>query len=432
MLGLSLAWWFVERGFEPVITGVASLAGLLSTFRRGPEDGPTSAVSPGLPARVDGPALSFAATLHTVGRRDSAEALTEAFEEVSEGRGKMVCVTGEAGIGKTTVAENFMSKLSEQVALISGGRCSERLAGTEAYLPLLEALESLLRGVDGETTSELMIRTAPSWYRQLGPQYESALGRDSPASSSQESLKREMAVFLEHLTRDRPLVLFLEDLHWADVSTVDVLTYIADRFDRTKILVLVTYRPEDMRLSQHAFLQVRPTLEQRGMLTEIPLGFLGAEDIDQYLALEFPGHSFPDEFSRAVKERTEGSPHFVVALLSTLKDQDTIVKEGASWTLSRTVDDVADKFPSSLASAIEAKIARLTKPDRELLGLAAVQGYRFDAAVIAHVDHFGDFSTHELDEIPELGMLCFIRLNFLNHRMIAKNEKTNRRAQFVF
>src|SRR5205085_1958374 len=167
---------------------------------------------------------------------------------------------------------------------------SERLAGSEAYLPILEALESLLHGGSGEAVAQVMKVISPTWYVQLAPLVaeDSSLARvrDEAKVASQERLKRELAAFFQEVTRLQPLVLFLDDLHWADVSTVDLLAYIGSRCAAMRLLLVLSYRPSDLLLSQHPFLHVKQELQGRGVCREILLGFLGRPDMDRYLALE--------------------------------------------------------------------------------------------------------------------------------------------------
>src|SRR5262249_9707500 len=136
---------------------------------------------------------------HTVGRQKELAELGAAFQEAAAGRGLLVCIAGEPGIGKTTLVEDFLAELTAggQACSIALGRCSERLAGAEAYLPFLEALESLLRGPGGESVARIMKAMAPTWYVQLAPQ-----GADSSSfarlmaeaqASSQERMKRELS-----------------------------------------------------------------------------------------------------------------------------------------------------------------------------------------------------------------------------------------------
>src|SRR5262245_63077862 len=108
---------------------------------------------------------------NTVGRQNELAELRRAFESAAAGQGLFLCVTGEPGIGKTTLVEDFLGELAAagRPCALARGRCSERLAGTEAYLPFLEALESLLHGEGGEAAAWVMKATAPNWYAQVAP-----------------------------------------------------------------------------------------------------------------------------------------------------------------------------------------------------------------------------------------------------------------------
>jgi serine/threonine protein kinase/tetratricopeptide (TPR) repeat protein len=326
---------------------------------------------------------------NTVGREEELSKLRSAFESVVAGRGLLLCVTGEPGIGKTTLVEEFVSELtaSDEVCHIARGRCSERLSGTEAYLPLLEALESLLHGDQSESVARAMRMLAPTWYVQIAPlstgdSSTERLLADAKAGS-QERMKRELCAFLAEITRLRPSVIWFDDLHWSDVATVDLLAYLATRFDSMRILIVATLRPSDLLLAKHPFLQVKLDLQGRGVCQEIPLGFLSCEEVERYLALEFPEHRFPDELPALIHARTEGSPLFMVDLARYLRDQGTITEEQGRWTLVKSVPDVQSELPESVRSMIQRKIDQLDDGDRRLLLAASVQGHEFDAAVVA-------------------------------------------------
>src|SRR5262249_20799809 len=166
---------------------------------------------------------------HTVGREKELKELGQAFESAAAGQGLFLCVTGEPGIGKTTLVEDFVRELATtcRPCALARGRCSERLSGPEAYLPFLEALESLLHGEAGEAAARAMTATAPNWYTQVATPAgdDSSLARALAESkaASQERLKRELVAFLQEVSRLRTLLLFFDDLHWADASTVDLL-----------------------------------------------------------------------------------------------------------------------------------------------------------------------------------------------------------------
>lgn len=330
-----------------------------------------------------------------VGREKELSELRAGFAAVAAGHGLLLCVAGEPGIGKTTLIENFLAELSGGVppCLRARGRCSERLAGTEAYLPWLEALERLLRDHDQletlplgtESVAQMMRRLAPTWYAQVAADAGSTAPGGAPdeRATTQERLKRELHALLRELSARRPLVLFLDDLHWADASTVDLLAYLAGRFDGARLLLLVSYRPSDLLLAKHLFLKLKPELQARGVCRELLLEFLTRTEIEQYLALQFPGHQFPAELGQLVYAKTEGNPLFMADLVRYLRDRQVIAQEQGAWVLAQALPDIARELPESVRAMIERKIAELSEQDRQLLIAASVQGYAFDAAVVA-------------------------------------------------
>jgi DNA-binding winged helix-turn-helix (wHTH) protein/tetratricopeptide (TPR) repeat protein len=326
----------------------------------------------------------------SVGRGKERTELAAAFESAVAGRGVLVCVAGEPGIGKTTLVEDFLSDLhsSGRSFLLAKGRCSERLAGSEAYLPFLEALESLLRS-DGGGVAPKLRTLAPSWYAQLVPLSESdpsdAAVQAHARATTQEKVKREFAAFLEEIARLETLVLFFDDLHWADSSTIDLLAYLATRFDHTRILVIGAYRPSELFLSKNPFIGVKRDLQARAMCREIAVEFLSPGDVERYIALEFPENCFPREFAGVIHSRTEGNPLFMVDLLRYLRDKKVIVKAepDPTWRLAQSLPDLTRVLPQSARSMIERKIERVGDCDREVLTAAAVEGYEFDSAGVA-------------------------------------------------
>lgn len=325
----------------------------------------------------------------TVGRETEREQLRQAYNEVRTGHGRTVTVMGEPGIGKTALVEDFLTELTHlpERPIIIRGRCSERLAGAEAYLPMLEALDNLLHGTAWSTVHTLMKNVAPSWYVQVAHTAAShdsvARVREAAPALSQERMKRELGGLLQEASRVRPFVLFLDDLHWADVSTIDILNYLAGRFDQMRVLVLATYRPADMTLAQHPFLAIRDNLRAHGALDEIPLGFLERRDVQRYLEVTFPQHRFPPSLADLIHAKTDGSPLFMADVVRYLRDSGSLVEKDGAWVLARSEADAFQELPASIRSMIARKIERLSEADRKLLVAASVQGHQFDSAVVS-------------------------------------------------
>jgi serine/threonine protein kinase/tetratricopeptide (TPR) repeat protein len=322
-----------------------------------------------------------------VGRKREREQLRNAFMSALAGRGSLVCVAGEAGLGKTTLIESFLSDLTErrEPYMIGRGRSSERLAGTEAFLPLLEALDSLLHGDPTGRVARLMKLVAPTWYSQLVTEYDSR--SDRPVESravSPERMKRELSSIVQELARGTPLIIFFDDLQWADVSTIDMIAYLANKFEGLRLLIVVAYRQSELLLAKHPFLAIKPDLQSRGVCQEITLGFLTAKEVEEYLTLSFPQNRFP-LLAASIYSRTEGNPLFMADLVRYLRDQNVIAQEEGVWVLTQTLPETERNLPESVRGMIQRKIDYLTEKDRQVLTTASVQGYDFDSPVLSAV-----------------------------------------------
>ena len=337
---------------------------------------------------------------HMVGREKPTAALRAELESARSGQGRLVCVTGEPGIGKTTLVNEFVEQLNtERISYTyARGICSERLAGAEAYLPILELLEHFSRE-GGETVARTLRVLAPTWYVRV----VSLSNIDSSAervltdarTASQERMKRELHAFFEELCRTRPIVLVLEDVHWADVSTVDLLAYIGSKLDSMPLLIVATYRPTELMLGDHVLARIKLELQGRGLCHELSLDLLTRGDIDKYLALEFPQHRFPVEFAELIHTRTEGSPLFIVDLLRFFRDRRVVIQKAGRWELAEPIAGIADEIPESVRSMVQKKINQLTDDDRRLLTVASVQGYEFEATVVAKALEWDEIEVEE-------------------------------------
>ena len=328
------------------------------------------------------------AARHTVGRKTELAELHSGFESAAAGRGLLLCVAGEPGIGKTTLIEEFLANAaaSTQPYYLARGRSSERLAGTETYFPFLEALESLLHREGNEELTRTMKLLAPTWYLQIAHPSDSSVSSqivDAAQTSSQDRMKRELVAFLQEVSRTQPLVFFFDDLQWADVSTIDLVAYLASKFKAMHLLIVVAYRQSEMLLANHPFLSVKLDLQGRNVCREMTLEFLSREEVDGYLALEFPGHEFPAEFAALIYAKTEGSPLFMVDLARYLRDRKVIERDQQRWIVAQSMPDVERELPESVRSMIQRKIDQLGENDRRLLVAASVEGYEFNSAVVA-------------------------------------------------
>ncbi len=321
-----------------------------------------------------------------VGRAAELSDLRAAFATVAAGSGLAVMITGEAGVGKTTLAEEFLSHLPDTGigAFVGVGQCSERLAETEAFVPILEILDNLLRREQSGDLARRMKSTAPDWYEQVAGETADDQSNQSRPTSP-ERMRRELISFFEELSRDRPVVLFLDDVQWADSSTCDLLTYVGARMNRTRLLLLMAYRPGTDFAIDRAPTKLKLDLERRGKCREIPVSFLTEEDVASYIAQQFPRNTFPESLPQIVYQRTEGNALFMTEMLRYLRHHRVLVEEAGIWSCTRPPSEIRQLIPVGISSMIRLKVQKAGEEDRMILLAGAVQGLQFDSAVVALV-----------------------------------------------
>ena len=325
------------------------------------------------------------AALSLVGRATELAQLHAFLERSMNGRRQLVFVTGEPGIGKTALVEAFLSQIDgDQTLRIGRGQCVELYGAGEAYLPLLEALGRLGRAAGGEQVVQILKQHAPTWLTQLpallaDPDLEAVQRRAQGAT--RDRMLRELVEALDALSTDAPLVLLLEDLHWSDASTIDLLARLAGRREAARLLVIGTYRPADVAASAHPLRPVKQELQMHGHCEEMPLAFLSLAAVATYLSQRFPRHELPSELALVLHRMTAGNPLFVVNTIDDLIAQGQMCEVDGTWGLSVPVKDVAAGEPKTLWQLVDKQVERLTPDERAMLAVASVVGAEFSAAV---------------------------------------------------
>src|ERR1700686_3656296 len=232
-----------------------------------------------------------------VGRAAELAALDQHLRRTLQATRQLVLVTGEAGIGKSTLLDAFEQRLGAQEGMrVARGQCVEGFGGKEAYYPILDAFGRLVRGPAAEDIIKVLTSQAPTWLIQfpslLKAEQREALQREI-LGATRERMVREICEALELLTAKNPLVLVLEDLHWADPSTLDLISALARRRGPCKLLLLGTYRPVDVILLQSPLKALRQDLVMHKLCFEIALERLTEPDVARFLAVQFPGSEVP-------------------------------------------------------------------------------------------------------------------------------------------
>jgi DNA-binding CsgD family transcriptional regulator/tetratricopeptide (TPR) repeat protein len=299
-----------------------------------------------MPARVSADVM--------VGRDEPLQALSAALDATGSGEGRLVVVGGEAGAGKTRLVTEFVAALGSTRALQGG--CLEL---GEALMPLAP-LSGILRQLGHDLGDDVAAELA-------GPELAVFLpGRSAGApdlqSTAQSSMFGALRALLDRLTDDGPLVLVMEDLHWADRSTLDLITWLSRAVTTVPVVLVLTYRSDEMRRSH----PLRPVLAELGRLPHvdrIELDPLSETDVLALLA-DIHGEPVPSDLARQVVTRSEGNPFFAEELLAAASDGG---------------------LPLTLHDILSARLDALDESAKEVLRIAAAAGRRVDHRLLERV-----------------------------------------------
>jgi DNA-binding winged helix-turn-helix (wHTH) protein/predicted ATPase len=322
-----------------------------------------------------------------VARQAEMVQLHQWWTQALQGTRQVVFVTGEAGIGKTSLVDAFVAQVATSATVWFGrGQCIEQYGAGEAYLPLLEAFGQLGRGRDGARLVELLHQHAPSWLLQMpallpASAYEVLQQRSS--GTTRDRMLRELAEAVETLTMERPLVLVVEDLHWSDLATLDWLAFVARRRTAARFLVLATYRPADAVMRAHPVHTVMQELQRQARCTELVLNYLSEVGVVAYLTHRFDGLEFPEGLAWVLHRHTNGNPFFLVTVVQELVRQGLLAQQGTGWILRGDLEAVTTCVPDSIRHLIEHQLVHVSAEEQDILAVASVAGVEFSAAAVA-------------------------------------------------
>lgn len=323
-----------------------------------------------------------AAEVGLVGRNGELQELRRVLDAASRGEPQTAVVVGEAGIGKTALVDAFLEGARTGGARVAVGQAVEHYGRGQPYLPVLDAWGRLLHGVHREEFRPALEDLAPSWLVHLPGESEGGIG--APALSaigrSSDRMLREMGAVVDATTKEHPLVVVLEDLHWSDHATIELLVYLMQRRSPARVLWLLSYRPSELPVEGGALRGVTSALGGRGRGVELKLGALGRDDVGAYLRQRFGGASVDAELTQSLFSRTEGHPLFLSNLIDVALREGAIQAQDESMTL---VGDLSAIVPSDLHKMLDARIASLPDEERMLLENASAAGAEFSAALLA-------------------------------------------------
>ena len=277
-----------------------------------------------------------------VGRVEELDRLDEALRLALQGRPSVVLVGGDAGVGKTRLVEEFCGRARGQGAQVTAGRCLELGDGGLPYAAVTEVLRELaeevgvpeLRRLAGQDARELQ-RLAPGLRQAEQTGDAGGAGLDA---SSQLRLFEELLGLVGRLAAEAPLVLVLEDVHWADASTRDLLVFLAHNLQQVGVVVIATYRTDELH-RQHPLRSVLARLVRGESVERVDLAPFDRDELAQLLE-GILGDAPGPELLKRVFERSQGNAFFAEELLAAGEAQDADLPDSLRDLLLVTIDDL--------------------------------------------------------------------------------------------
>lgn len=381
------------RGIEFAFKGEFTLKGLREQYR----------VYEAVPiGRPDAATLRRA---RFVGRENEVAALRHHMEQASTGLGRLVMLAGEAGIGKTRLSEEASRDAKSRGFRVWRGHCSST-EGAPPYLPFVEVLrqyveerpDDVLIDELGEEASEIA-KLVPEVARRI-----TIRGEELPLPPEQGRFRLLEAVrtLLEALARRRPMLLLIEDVHWADGATCLLLRHLAPLVSNSPIMIVATARraeitaahPLSAAIAEYGRLQAYDRIDLQG---------LAIADVEEMMTSLGAGAP-PADLSRTIFEATEGNAFFVTELISHLNSENLLFDTAGAWR--KDLGEARWEVPHTIRAVIERRLASMSEEVRKVLSLAAIMGRRFSYEVLDVLDEAdGDLLLEGLDEGARMGMI---------------------------
>jgi tetratricopeptide (TPR) repeat protein len=312
-----------------------------------------------------------------VGREHELAELQTSLNSTIAGKGTTVFVSGEAGAGKTRLVTEFLNQARKQAVTILTGWCLSNAA--VPYFPFFDAFNKYFS--TGQESEEIAVK---NWL--MGPPSPEKFGVSRIISPQvwKDQTFTAVANTLASISAKHPVILFIDDLHWADSASLALIHYLANSVISEKVLVLATFRSEQLAADNegrpHPLVETLRLMKRQDLMKEIHLTSLDEMGVSK-LAKNMLGGAIEQELGRKLAEESQGNPLFVVESLRMLNESNGLIQEHDQWRLNSEGIGI----PPKIRDIILQRLGVLVRNQRNVLDTASVIGEKFDVALLADV-----------------------------------------------
>ncbi len=318
-----------------------------------------------------------------VGRERDLASLLGGLDDAASSRGRLFLISGEPGVGKTRLADEVAAAAEAKGMALLIGHCSEHDEAV-AYLPFVEILENF---VGGTPDRELLRRALGDEVRELArllPKLKNILPDlppplDLPPAQARRHLFNCFFDFAARIAAQQPTLMILEDLHWADDSTLSLLDHLTERLSDLPLMVVGTYRIAELNITR-ALAKTLEDLARRRLATPVNLKALPRAEVAAMLA-SLSGKSPPPAVVSAIRAETGGNPFFVEELFRHLEEEDRLYDSSGQFLAELKIGEL--EAPPSVRLVVARRLARLSGPTQKMLAAAATIGLFFSFELLA-------------------------------------------------
>ena len=334
-----------------------------------------------------------------VGREEELKTLMDGLESANNSQGKVIFIEGEAGIGKTRLVMELSENIDDKDVIVLKGNCLYR-DETDPYLPFVGALEDFLGDKEGsgaEILEELSIEEDTLKNLPLGliPFKESE--EEQPTESKESFWETDpqkdqyvvfetMSQFIIKISKKNPMLLFIDDLQWADSASLHLLHYLAKVIKDERVMICGAYRQEDLEMREGEVIPLLETLRRMGrenLFETISLQRLSKDDTREMLSSLIGVSKVPEDFVVLIQNETKGNPFFIEGVVKSLLDEGIIKPEEGAWKTTIEVSRIS--IPNTIKDIILRRIDRLNRDEREVVKYASIIGEDFTLKLLKNV-----------------------------------------------